>query len=60
MKWVKLGLDPLDIPGLWVIYMAQVLSLLILEFKIAQPSWEDLQVSLCGAVPFSWDNIYPL
>lgn len=51
MKWVELGLDSSNIPGLWVIYMAQILSLLILGFKMARPSWEDLQVSLCGAVP---------
>ena len=49
---MELGLDPLDIPGLWVIYMAQILSLLILGFKIAQASWEDLQVSLCGGSSF--------
>lgn len=57
MKWMDLGLDFLEVPGLWVIYIAQILSLLILWFKMAQPSWEDLQVSLCGAVPFSWDTI---
>lgn len=57
MKWVNLGLDFLEVPGLWVIYMAQILSLLILGFKMAQPSWEGLQVPLCGAVPFSWDTI---
>lgn len=60
LKWLGLGLGSLDAPGLWFTYVTQVPSLLVLSLKRAQPSWVDLQVSLCGAVPFSRDTIDPL